>query len=61
VTPGLALTLLGLGIGALMIGGSRSDPRASASTLHERVIEAQRISARASQVARDLAAQESER
>lgn len=54
-TTAVTLTLLGLGLGTLIAVGKRSNPR-GATTLRERAIEAQRTSARASQVARDLAA-----
>jgi hypothetical protein len=68
VTPPTAFALLGLGIGALLVAKSHLDPRASgespsrsvrssASSLRDRVIEAQKISARASQIARELTAQ----
>jgi hypothetical protein len=66
VTTSIALTLLGLGIGVLIVTDRRTTPRADprASTpsptqlsLRERALEAQRISAQASQIARDLAAQ----
>lgn len=54
----VALTLLGFGLGALiMTGGGQTAPRASADALRDRAIEAQRISAAASQRARELAAQ----
>jgi len=63
VTPGTAFVLLGFGLGALIVAGG-SDPRASrqamqtrADALRSRVLEAQNSAARASQAARDLAAQ----
>jgi HD-like signal output (HDOD) protein len=62
MTPGTALVLLGFGLGALIVVG-RSNPRAlplspreQADTLRKRALEAQRCAARASQLARDLAA-----
>lgn len=51
----VALTLLGLGLGALLVTNGRMPPRAT--SLRDRTIEAQRISARASQRARELADQ----
>lgn len=54
MTP-VALTLLGLGVGVLLVASGRS-PRSS-MTLRDRALEAQRISALASQRARELAAQ----
>jgi hypothetical protein len=62
VTPGTALVLLGFGLGALVVvGGSGTrdirvseSPRERADALRSRTIEAQAISARASQAARDL-------
>jgi hypothetical protein len=56
----VALALLGFGLGALLVNAvARSSPRPSTTTLADlrtRAIEAQRISAIASQRARDLAA-----
>jgi hypothetical protein len=53
ITVPLVLALFGLG--ALLAVDRRPDPR-SPMTLRERAIEAQELSARASQVARDLTA-----
>lgn len=59
MTPGTVLVLLGFGLGTLIMAG-QSSPRATAEShadeLRARVIEAQRISAAASQRARELAA-----
>lgn len=68
MTVGTALVLLGFGVGALVVAGRpRSSPRVATPTqrdqtemLRERAEEAQRRSARESQLARDLAAQWSE-
>jgi hypothetical protein len=57
MTPPLVLTLLGVGLGVLIVASGPSSPRAGATTLRDRVIEAQRISAIASLRARELAAQ----
>jgi len=61
MTPGVVLTLLGFGLGALLMTDRRSDPRAAATTmtttaLREQTIEAQEISARAAERARTLMA-----
>jgi hypothetical protein len=57
MTTPMVFTLLGFGLGALLIvGGRRSNPRASAMDLRERAIAAQVASDRMSQLARDLAA-----
>jgi hypothetical protein len=57
MTTPMVFALLGLGLGALLIvGGRRSNPRASAMDLRERAIAAQVASARMSQLARDLTA-----
>ena len=48
---GITVTLLGLGLGVLLVSGSRTDPRVL-TTLRDRAIEAQRISAIASRRAR---------
>lgn len=53
---GITVTLLGLGLGVLLVSGGRTDPRVL-TTLRDRAIEAQRISAIASRRARDLTAQ----
>lgn len=58
MTRGTTLVLLGFGLGALILAG-QSSPRAEAAprdALRARAIEAQRISAIATQRARDLAA-----
>jgi hypothetical protein len=64
VTTPVVFALFGFGLGALLIAGSRSDSRESRRdpqrTLRDRAIEAQKISAEASQLARDLAARWSE-
>jgi hypothetical protein len=52
MTQGTAIVLLGCGLGALLIA-SRSNWHQEA-TLRERAIEAQRLSAQASQRAREL-------
>lgn len=62
MTRGSALVLLGFGLGTLMVAaqsGAGKDPRSTprAAELRARAIEAQRISAVASQQARELAAQ----
>lgn len=54
MTRALIFTLLGFGLGALLVAGKRAELRVSPAGLRERAIEAQRISARASQHARDL-------
>lgn len=57
---GGVLAILGLGLGALIVAGGRADaraPRVTVTSLRDRAIEAQQISARASQHARELAAQ----
>jgi hypothetical protein len=59
VTTPFVLTLLGFGIGVLLVVDRRTDPRAL-TTLREHAIEAQKISARASQRARALTAKWSE-
>lgn len=63
MTPGAALVLLGVSVGALVVAG-RSSPHAATQTPRERADmlrvragEAQQRSAYASQLARDLAAQ----
>lgn len=58
MTPkALTLTLLGFGIGVLIVGSaSRGLSRGGVWTLRDRAIEAQRFSARASSRARELAA-----
>lgn len=63
MTTGTALVLLGFGLGTLLMADQsspRSSPRAAAEShadeLRARVIEAQKISAAASQRARELAA-----
>ncbi len=55
MTPPVVLALLGFGLGALVVANRRVDLRAE-PTLRERAIEAQKISACASQLARDLTA-----
>jgi hypothetical protein len=60
MTSAAALTLLGFSLGALLIADKRADPRAdprASMTLRGRAIAAQKASARASQIARDLTAQ----
>jgi hypothetical protein len=47
-------TILGLGLGVLLFRSRARDPMPT-MTLRERAIEAQKISARTSQIARDLA------
>ncbi len=66
MTPGTTLVLLGFGLGALVVASQRNDRGSHRSiaddaTLRARAIEAQQISARASQRARELAALWSER
>jgi hypothetical protein len=54
MTPGAAILLLGCGLGVLVVA-SRSGPQLrQEATLRDRAIEAQRISAQASQRAREL-------
>lgn len=62
MTPGTALVLLGFGLGAWMMAiqstpQTTASPRERADDLRTRAIEAQRRSAIASQVARDLTSQ----
>ena len=54
MTTPIVLTLLGFGLGALIVAGNRSDLR-SGTTTRERAIAAQKIAARAAQTARELA------
>ena len=57
MTSGVALTLLGFGLGTLLATSARRDPRASSGTLRDRAIVAQQAADRAARRARDLVAQ----
>lgn len=59
MTTGVALTLLGFGLGALL-ATSRSSAHRSSATARDRAIAAQEDAARAAQRARDLTARWSE-
>jgi hypothetical protein len=52
MTTSIALTLLGFGLGALIVAGNRS--QRGPMSAREKAIAAQKISAEASRVARDL-------
>jgi hypothetical protein len=57
VTGGVAITLLGLGLGLLVVRGARGTELRESTTLRDRAIDAQRVAALAAARARVLSAQ----